>query len=264
MWLRDSANQLQSYKSILADSDEIAALYRGTINLQGRYIRQFPFCESFQPPPEANTTASSKKRSIFRRDTVTPTYNPSVVYECKYELDSLAAHLELSYNYYDATGDLSFFKKFDWVNTIKTILNTTNSMKQGTYTTNGTVIPSPYTWERDSDRSTETVANNGIGEPVIGGSGLIRSFFRPSDDATTYQFLIPSNMMFSRYLKACAKIMKSINAGMAGEMQAMAADIDRGIEDYAIVSHPKFGKIYAYEVDGYGSQNLMVRLHSLF
>ncbi|KAF4972830.1 hypothetical protein FZEAL_9511, partial [Fusarium zealandicum] len=68
MWLRDSANQLQSYKSIISplappwDGNTISSLFRGAINLQARYIRNAPFCNAFHPPPEANLPHA--KRSL--------------------------------------------------------------------------------------------------------------------------------------------------------------------------------------------------------
>ena len=262
MWLRDSANQLASYKSLLSSnknqsSPEIASLFRGGINLQGRYIRQSPYCNSFQPPVESGIGPS-------KRDTVTPTYDPSFVHECKYELDSLAAFLQLSYDYYEQTNDAAFFAQFEWADTVKTIINATQAMMVGTYAADGSINPSPYTWERESDRSTETVANNGVGEPVKGGLGLVRSYFRPSDDSCTFQYFIPGNMMFSRYLKATADIMKGIDANTANEMLSMAAGIQNGIEKNAIITHPTFGRMYAYEIDGYGSYNLMVGFSLLF
>lgn len=265
MWLRDSANQLQSYKPILNiasgnASNNIATLYRGAINLQARYIRQFPYCNSFQPPPEAGLPPIHNKRRLSKRgDTVNPPYDPNVVFECKYELDSLSAFLQLSWDYYDVTKDAKFFGQFHWAETVKTILKTANDMMQGTYTEDGHVNKSPYTWLRDANSATETVSNNGAGSPVVGNLGLVRSFFRPSDDSTIYQYFIPANMMFSRFLKACAVIMESIDKDTAVQMTKMADGIAKGISKHGIIKHPKYGRIYAFEVDGFGSSNLMAR-----
>lgn len=54
-----------------------------------------------------------------------------------------------------------------------------------------------------------TPACNCAGTPHRGNIGLIRSFHRPSDDACTYQYLIPSNMMFSAALNASASLIMS-------------------------------------------------------
>ena len=37
----------------------------------------------------------------------------------------------------------------------------------------------------------------------------------------------------------------------------MASEIRAGISKHGIIVHPQFGAMYAFEVDGYGSQNLM-------
>lgn len=257
MWLRDSANQLQSYKPILNrtpsnDTNNIAALYRGGINLQARYITKFPYCNSFQPPPESGI------RMAKRGDVVNPPYDPAVVHECKYELDSLSAFLQLSYDYYDATGDAAFFAKFGWAAAVKTILQLAEDQMRGTYAEDGTVNNSTYTWLRDATSATETVSNGGTGNPVVGDLGLVRSFFRPSDDSCIYQYFIPANMMFSRFLKACAPIMKKIDRDAANKMESISKGIVDAIDAHAIINHPKFGDIYAFEVDGFGSSNLMV------
>ncbi|KFG78103.1 hypothetical protein MANI_016542 [Metarhizium anisopliae] len=264
MWLRDSANQLQSYKPILNitshnATNNIASLYRGTINLQSRYIRKFPYCNAFQPPPDSKLPLANHKRGLLakRGDTVNPPYDPSVVWECKYELDSISAFLQLSWDYYDVTKDTEFFGKYGWADAVKTILKLANDMMTGTYTEDGHVNKSPYQWFRDSNSATETVSNGGTGNPVAGNIGLVRSFFRPSDDSTIYQYFIPANMMFSRFLKVCAEIMQTINKDTASEMLTMAWGIESAIEKYGIVKHPKFGDIYAYEVDGFGSHNFM-------
>jgi meiotically up-regulated gene 157 (Mug157) protein len=265
MWLRDSANQLQSYKPILHiashnDTNNIAKLYRGTINLQARYIRKFPYCNAFQPPPDSKLPLNNHKRNLLakRADTVNPPYDPSVVWECKYELDSVSAFLQLSWDYYDVTKDADFFGKYGWADAVKTTLSLANDMMMGTYADDGQVNKSPYTWLRDSNSATETVSNGGSGNPVAGGTGLVRSFFRPSDDSTIYQYFIPANMMFSRFLKACAEIMQTMDQDTASEMRQMAQGIDDAIDKYGIAKHPTFGDIYAYEVDGFGSHNFMV------
>ncbi|RSM16016.1 hypothetical protein CEP52_000501 [Fusarium oligoseptatum] len=261
MWLRDSANQLQSYKSILSPAkppkgeNDIASLFRGAINLQARYIRNAPFCNAFHPPPEAKLGRA--KRSLEARDTVNPKYDGEVVFECKYELDSLAAFLQMSWDYYEKTDDGAFFGKFGWVEAVKKLLKVAEHMQEGTYDKDGRVQESVYKWLRNSDSASETVSNHGRGAPVKGHIGLVRSFFRPSDDACIYQYFIPANMMFARYLASCAKIMSPLDQEVAMQMEELAGGIEAGINEYGVVKHPKFGEMYAYEVDGFGSYNLM-------
>jgi uncharacterized protein len=183
MWLRDSANQMQSYLSLLTANssyDSLASLYRGVINLQARYVIEAPHCNSFQPPTESGLPAEQNQAIP---DDFTPPVSNLTVFECKYELDSLAAFLEISTNYYEATGDIEFFREFQWVQAINTVLETTQALLIGTYAPNGSVNTLPYTWERTTQIGTETLDNDGRGNPVQAGTGLVRSAFRPSDDA---------------------------------------------------------------------------------
>ncbi|KAH6719287.1 hypothetical protein DL95DRAFT_432171 [Leptodontidium sp. 2 PMI_412] len=259
MWLRDSANQMQSYLTLLkADSsyDSIASLYRGVINLQARYINEAPHCNSFQPPLESGLapTQNQEKPDVF-----TPAAPTETVFECKYELDSLAAFLEISTNYYEATNDIEFFQNFQWVDAIKTVIATTEALLIGTYSSNGSVNEIPYTWMRETTSATETLDNSGRGNPVQDGTGLVRSAFRPSDDSTIYQLFIPANMMFSRYLDSASNIMAAIGSqrNLANHMYNFAGRIRDAITKYGIVNDPTYGQVYAFEVDGYGSANRM-------
>ncbi|KAK0709498.1 hypothetical protein B0T26DRAFT_678906 [Lasiosphaeria miniovina] len=281
MWLRDSANQLQSYKSLLranGSSSSLASLFRGTINLQARYIQASPHCNAFQAPAEANLTGAFGLGS--GADYVWPTPDATAVFECKYELDSLAAFLQLSHEYYVSTGDAAFFagagagaeaeaedmvggwSDGGWSDALDAVLNTTAELLAGTYGDDGSVAASPYTFQRSTSTATETLCNGGVGAPVRGGTGLVRSAFRPSDDACTYQLFIPGNMMLSRYLTLCADIVDTLGeTEKAGMMRVFADSIRAGIEKYGRVNHRLFGKIYAYEVDGYGSYNVMPRAY---
>ncbi|TVY90941.1 Meiotically up-regulated protein [Lachnellula willkommii] len=259
MWLRDSANQMQSYLPLVtanSSQNSLASLYRGVINLQARYILEAPFCNSFQPPVESGIGPSKNQDTP---DIFTPAVSTNIAFECKYELDSLAAFLELSTDYYEATNDIDFFRNFQWVDTINTILATTESLLVGTYSSNGSVNTLPYTWERTTTSATETLDNSGRGNPVQDGTGLIRSAFRPSDDSTIYQLYIPANMMFSRYLDSASKIMANITnqRNLANHMHNFSGSIRDAITKHGIVNHPTYGSIYAFEVDGYGSQNIM-------
>jgi meiotically up-regulated gene 157 (Mug157) protein len=272
MWLRDSANQMQSYLPVLkADPspDGIASLYRGVINLQARYLLTSPYCNSFQAPEESGIPPATNGAAAA--DSVTPPYSPEQVFECKYELDSLAAFLEVSANYYNGTGDVDFFGKFQWVAAVQSVMGVAKAMQTPTYGADGSVLESPYLFTRDTTRSTETFANDGLGNPVANGTGLIRSGFRPSDDSTIFQLFIPANMMFARYLESTAEIMAKLGdrapSGLADEMSALAKSLRQSIETYGVVplartpgsgaqdSSPE--TIYAYEVDGFGSAVIM-------
>jgi meiotically up-regulated gene 157 (Mug157) protein len=262
MWLRDSSNQMQSYLPLLnasSDSNSIASLYRGVINLQARYLLTSPYCNSFQPPVESGIAAAPNDAGS--QDNVFPVYSNASVFECKYELDSLAAFLQISSDYYNATGDYAFFSKFKWVQAVEAVLKVAQDMRMPTYGQDGEVLQSPYTFTRYTTRATETFANDGIGNPVANGTGLIRSGFRPSDDSTIFQLYIPSNMMLSAYLASSAKIMSKLNTGnsasLAQQMSTLSSSLRDAIETHGTVNHFKHGKVYAFEVDGFGSSNIM-------
>jgi uncharacterized protein len=258
MWLRDSANQLRSYKSLLkanASTDSLASLFRGAINLQARYVIKNPYCNAFQAPAESGLPP--EHNGAADTDVVVPGYSKDFVFECKYELDSISAFLQLSWDYYDKTKDAQFFGEFKWVQAVKTVLDVAEGLLVGTYADDGSVNTSPYTFQRTNTAATETLANRGIGNPVKSGTGLVRSAFRPSDDSTLYQLFIPANMQFSSYLGKCVDIMMAHDAGLAQKMKKFADSVKKGINTHGKVKHAVFGEIYAYEIDGFGSSNLM-------
>lgn len=270
MWLRDSANQMKSYLPLLvADSspDSLAGLFRGVINLQTRYIFHSPYCNAFQPPEESNLEHAPTGGSTAQ---ISPPYNATAVFECKFELDSLASFLDISYSYFRATNDSAFFDNHQWFSAVDNVFNTAQSMMVPTYRNDGSVAPLPYTFQQETRRATETLANDGVGSPAANGTGLIRSAFRPSDDSTMLPFLIPSNMMFAKCLEDTTAILDSMPDSFKGiistrrhYMWAFAQSLRAGIAEHGIV--PVVSKsgdhnvemVYAYEVDGFGSAILM-------
>lgn len=98
------------------------------------------------------------------------------------------------------------------------------------------------------------MSRNGKGAAVKGGTGLIWSGFRPSDDACTYGYLIPSNMFATVALGYLEEIADRVYGD--NQLKAAAAhlrqQIEKGIKEYGIVETEDYGKIYAYEVDGFG------------
>lgn len=260
MWLRDSANQLQAYISVLkrnSSQDSLASLFRGAINLQARYILGNPFCNAFQAPDESGIP----QRSSQNDDRITPPYDYYKVFSCQWELDSVASFLQLSADYVTATRDFDFFQtSSNWTKAVSLILDTAESTMIDSYTEDGEWQHTPYTYCAPYGG---TPINDCNGSPHRGHLGLVRSFHRPSDDACTYQYLIPSNMMFSSALNSSSEIMSRLEAtssssrNLTTRMQQMSTGINRGIEKYALVPDPQYGKIYAYEVDGYGGANIM-------
>lgn len=185
------------------------------------------------------------------------------VYECKYELDSLAAFLQLTHDYHTHTHDTRFFSTSPtFLPTLTTLLTTLTALTSGTYAPDGTVAPPGYIFQRSTTSASETLSNSGMGAPVKGGTGMVRSAFRPSDDACLFPLFVPGNMMLARYLGACAGIVEAIGgqAGLAGRMRRMAGEVRGGVERYGRAQHRGFGKVYAFEVDGFGGVIVMVCL----
>jgi meiotically up-regulated gene 157 (Mug157) protein len=238
MWLRDSGAQVWPYVAYADKDDNLRRMIAGVINRQFKCILIDPYANAFNVEPVGPAD-----------DTDLPKTSP-YVFERKWEIDSHCYPVRLAYAYWKKTGDTSVFGDL-WTETAKTILTTFKEQqrKEG---------HGSYIFLRKTDRQLDTKCVVGQGNPVK-PVGLIASAFRPSDDATTFEFLIPSNFMAVTTLRKMAEILTAVNGKpeMAAECTALAAEVEQALRRYAVVEHPVYGKIYAYEVDGFGSHQLM-------
>ena len=238
MWLRDSGAQVWPYVQFANEDPQLAKMIRGVILRQMKCINIDPYANAFNDGPTGGE---------WQRD---QTDMKLELHERKYEIDSECYPIRLAYHYWKVTGDNSIFGD-EWLAAIDRILQTFREQQRF----DGT---GPYHFKRNTDRAFDTVGWDGWGHPGK-PCGLIASFFRPSDDATLFPYLIPSNFMAVSSLRKSAEILSTVNhdAARADRCTQMADQVERALREYAVVEHPKYGKIYAFEVDGYGSHLLM-------
>lgn len=238
MWLRDSGAQVWPYLQLANDDEQLRQMLEGVVRRQLMCINLDPYANAFNDGPVGSYWESDN------------TDMKPELHERKWEIDSLCYVIRLAYEYWKVTGDSSIFDEV-WLKAVDNILTTfiEQQRKDGV---------GPYRFTRKTDRSTDTLNNNGLGAPV-NPVGLIVSCFRPSDDATTLQFLVPSNLFAVTSLRKAAEILSVVNKDeeLAAKCTALADEVENAIKKYAVVDHPEFGKIYAFEVDGFGNALLM-------
>jgi len=255
MWLRDSTNQLSPYLPLAKRDKKIFNLVLGAINTQAEYVIENPYCNAFQPPPISNLPPTDNGQD----DVVHPAYEPNFVFECKYELDSLAHFLALTNDFYRHTGSTQFMNK-RWFLAVDTLLRALEQQAQPTFDSKtGRYRRNEYTFQRNTNIGTETLNLAGVGNPLNNGTGLVRSAFRPSDDATIFGFYIPANAMMAVEMKRLGKVLREHDNDkeLAKEVESWSQRMTKGIWEHGVVNHAKYGKVFAYEVDGYGSHLMM-------
>jgi len=239
MWLRDSTCQVWPYMPLIEIDNKLKLLILGLINRQVKCILTDPYANAFYK--------DLSKTSIWDKDIPKPVPG---VHERKWEIDSLCYVVRLSHQYYTLTGDISAFND-NWDKAMHLIVKTfqTEQRKDGT---------SPYKFIRETTAMIDAPVFEGKGRPIK-PTGMICSMFRPSDDATMYPYLIPSNIFAVRSLQQLSHIYSTVkkDADFAKVCSGLAREVDGAIQKYAISDHLHFGRIYAYEVDGFGNKIFM-------
>ncbi len=241
MWLRDSGAQVWPYVQLANSDPELRAMLAGVIRRQFKCIIIDPYANAFLDPYDPDPDHS------WQSDL---TEMKPELHERKWEIDSLCYPLRLAYYYWKTTGDTSVFDE-EWLEAIGKVVTTFKEQQRKENL-------GPYKFQRETARASDTVMNDGWGNPVK-PVGLIASAFRPSDDATIFQFLIPSNFFAVTSLRKAAEILAEVNGmnELANDCKSLANEVEAALKKYATYNHPKYGIIYAYEIDGYGGKVIM-------
>jgi meiotically up-regulated gene 157 (Mug157) protein len=242
MWMRDSATQMLPYLRIAQDSPDgpLADLLVGIVRRQLTYLSHDPYANAFNI--EANG------RCHEPRDLSDDPW----LWERKYEIDSLCFPFLLAHQVWSATGrtdhlDATFL---DAARAAVATLDRETAHEE----------LSEYRFVRPDTVAIDTLVRDGRGTPV-GPTGMTWAGFRPSDDACTYGYHVPGNLMAVHCLRLLADLVPAAGGAGADELvdraAALADRLAEGIAAYGLVDHADHGRIWAYEVDGLGHHLLM-------
>ena len=237
MWFRDSSAQVWPYLPLCKDDPELKQLIGGVIRRQTKCILKDPYANAFYKD-ETKIGEWSKDETKMQPG----------IHERKWEIDSLCYPIRLAHGYWKETGDTTPFDA-EWVEAMNLILKTFTEQQRKH-------DKGPYSFMRSSAYATDSIPLKGFGYPAK-PNGLICSMFRPSDDATVYPYLVPSNIFALSSIGALLAMSRSMKLHIDFPAAIrLRSDIEEGLKS-VIVQTEKFGLIYAYEANGFGSFNLM-------
>eukprot|EP00300_Choanocystis_sp_HF-7_P011180 c17345_g1_i2.p1 GENE.c17345_g1_i2~~c17345_g1_i2.p1 ORF type:complete len:484 (-),score=91.69 c17345_g1_i2:750-1991(-) len=238
MWLRDSSGQIRPYAALATADEALQDVLEGVMRLQQRFFLEDPYGNAFRPHFRAKT-------GLLGGNDV-----GGWVATRNYELDSVGCVISMLHHYWKATGRTGALglhdKEFGFQAFIKGMLDQFETEQHHTQR-------SEYSHFSLPDKE---AVNMGGGRTY---TGMVWSGFRPSDDAQTYGYHIPDNMLAAVSLSQAAEILDKVfgDHELRDRALEMRSRIDKGIEEYGTTEHPKYGRIYAYESDGNGHFNLM-------
>lgn len=233
MWLRDSTEQVLHYIRFAKQEKEIATMIEGVIAMQVELILHDSYANAF------NSESTGKHCS----DDL-PEPSP-LVWERKYEVDSLCHMVLLCSRYFEATQSTAFMTE-DFFTALDIIVN--QFKIEQLHETN-----SSYTFQRFGNFTHESLKRDGKGSKTA-YTGMTWSGFRPSDDACQYGYFIPANLFAQNSLSQIANFAQLENHKyLHKSASALSEQIKNGINNFGIIKDDDYGSIYAFEVDGLGN-----------
>ncbi len=238
MWLRDSCAQVWPYLPFAKDDEPLRMLLAGVIRRQTRNILLDPYANAFFDDPHTPTQWADDYTDM----------KPGV-HERKWEVDSLCYAVRLAHGYWKTTADESPFDE-EFVRAMQAVMATFRDQQR--LTSKG-----KYTFKRGGEKPAPD-ADELYGPPVK-PNGLICSRFRPSDDPTEYQYLIPSNFFAVAALREMAELLNHAcdEPELAAAAMLFSKELDETLRQMAVVEHSQYGRIFAYEMDGLGNVLMM-------
>ena len=223
-------------------------VYVGTGDIPAEWLRD----SSAQVRPyllfaKGNPDVDSFLKGVIERQAKNLTVDPYAnafrkdysVWEEKFELDSLCYPIILAWTYWKTTGDASVF---------------TPEAAAGFGRALDVMVA-----EQDHATAPRRYKHRELMNNPVARTGMIWTGFRPSDDACVYNYLIPSEMMAVVALGELAEIERAVyrDSGEAARAETLRGQVDEGIKRFGVIESPKFGRLFAYEVDGRGHFKLM-------
>ena len=238
MWLRDSSAQVWPYLPFINSDSDLARLIEGVIRRQTRCILADPYANAFMP--------ELSSREPLKWSKTDHTDMKHGVGERKWEVDSLCYPVRLAHEYWRLTRHTKPFGE-EWAHAMHTILETFTAQQRKT-------SRGPYHFQRSAESPYDTLSENGFGNPAR-PNGLIHSGFRPSDDSCIYPLNIPGNFFAVKTLERIEQMLTEIahDSAAASRASRLRTEIQSALDAHARANHPAAGKIWAYEIDGFGN-----------
>ncbi len=236
MWLRDSTAQVLHYIRF-ADDPAVAELIEGLLARQAACVAVDPYANSF------NETASGRHWDCNDLPKADPR-----VWERKYEVDSLCWPMLLAERLEEKTARRNFLTT-EFHQMMRTVVRVFRREQHHE--------TSEYRFIRHSPWPEPDLGPDGRGAPVA-ATGMTWSGFRPSDDACSYGYLVPSNLFAANVMKTVIRFAEVLgDVSLAEDAALLRKEILEGLENHALVRSEKYGEFWSYETDGLGNHLLM-------
>lgn len=261
LWLRDSAAQVHPLlipifengkaEALVAQDAKLDRIVSGLIKRTAMYIRHDPYANAFRI--DDSYVFSKAQKKMGRHDLIS-TWN--------YELDSAVYYLRMLYFYWKTSPNAKSSESVLQLQQVQNAVNIMLDLWIAEQRHEEDAFPTGPLFDCDNCNKPYRypgLKRNGKGTPTNSTCGLTWTGFRPSDDECVYGYLVPANMFAVVVLEYVVEMATVLwrDTAMAEKAQKLANEIQRGIEEHAIVKGPDDNLIYAYEVDGLGNYLLM-------